>query len=346
MQLRWLGACVVVSWLAAGIAAACPDFDKAGALLAKAFPGRDSAIEQCAIVAVGPSAAWAIAARDGATHHLAVVGGDGALLADAPLEDAAVFAIRPVDLDGDGADELAVETHIDGAAPRAMLHLLRRDHAKLVELVAVPIAFTDSGTTCNGTWLVRGGAVVVMGDGGSGAKAKAICQAGSTELKLAGGKLVQTKLDPAASAVVWTRHYRDVACGCATEACARAAGSDLDDWKSRHKPKLGDAQTREVAALGNQLARCTSIAAAMPDALSNGSFADAMVKMEQFETEMCACKDSKCAQKVSDEMAKWSQEMAKGNRIPPKMSDDDVKRATAIGEAMGKCMQKAMGAGN
>ncbi len=346
MQLRWLGACVVVSWISAGIAGACPDVDKAGALLAKASPGHDAAIEQCAVVAAGPAAAWAIAARDGATHHLAVIGGDGALLADAPLDDAVVYAIRPVDLDGDGADELAVETRIDGSAPRAMLHVLRRDHAKLVELIAVPIAFTDSGTTCNGTWLVRGGAVVVMGDGGSGAKGKAMCQAGSTELKLAGGKLVQTKLDAAASTVAWTRHFRDVACGCSDESCARTAGSDLDDWKSRHKTKLGDAQTREVAQLGNQLARCTSIAAATPNALSNNSFADAMSKMEQFETEMCACKDTKCAQKVSDEMAKWSQQMAKGNRVPPKMSDDDVKRATVIGEAMGKCMQKAMGGGN
>jgi hypothetical protein len=342
MQLRWLGACVVGSWFAAGIASACPDYDKAAALLAKASPGHDPAIEQCAVVAAGPATAWAIAARDGATHHLAVVGGDGALLADAPLDDSAVFAIRPVDLDGDGADELAVETRTDGSAPHDMLHVLRRDHAKLVELIAVPIAFTDSGTTCNGTWLVRGGAVVVMGDSGSGTKGKAMCQAGSTELKLAAGKLVQTKLDVAASAVVWTRHYRDVACGCADESCARTAGSDLDDWKSRHKPKLSDAQTRDVAALGNQLARCTSIAAATPGALSNGSFADAMAKMEQFKDEMCACTNTKCAQNVSDEMAKWSQDMAKGNRVPPKMSDDDVKRATVIGEAMGKCMQKAM----
>ena len=29
----------------------------------------------------------------------------------------------------------------------------------------------------------------------------------------------------------------------------------------------------------------------------------------------------------------------------PKMSDDDVKQATALGEEMGKCMMKAMGTG-
>ncbi|HEY1547810.1 MAG TPA: hypothetical protein VGG28_08320 [Kofleriaceae bacterium] len=346
MQLRWLGACVVGSWFAAGVAAACPDFDKAGALLAKASPGHAAAIEQCAVVSAGPTAAWAIAARDGTTHHLAIVGGDGALLADAPLDDAAVFAIRPVDLDGDGVDELAVETRLDGSAPRNMLHVLRRDHAKLGELIAVPIAFTDSGTSCNGTWLVRGGAVVVMGDGGSGTKGKAMCQAGSTELKLAGGKLVQTKLDAAASTLAWTRHYRDVACDCSNERCARDAQSDLDDWKSRHKAKLGATQTTDVAALGNQLARCTSIAATAPAALSNGSFGDAMAKMGEFKDEMCKCSDTKCAQKVSDEMSVWAQKMAKSNREPPRMSEEDTKRATVLGEEMGKCMQKAMGAGN
>jgi hypothetical protein len=346
MQLRWLGACVVGSWFAAGLASACPDFDKAAALLAKAAPGHDAAIEQCAIVSAGPATAWAIAARDGATHHVAVIGGDGTLLADTPLDDSAVFAIRPVDLDGDGVDELAIETRIDGSAPHNMLHVLRRDHAKLVELIAVPIAFTDSGTTCNGTWLVRGGAVVIMGDGGSGTKSKALCQAGSTELKLAGGKLVQTKLDAAASTALWARHYRDVACGCSDETCARGAQTDLDDWKSRHKAKLTNAQTTDVASLGNQLARCQSIAAATPSALSNGSFDGAMAKMEQFKNEMCTCKDTKCAQKVSDEMSTWAQNMAKTNREPPRMSEADTKRATEIGEQMGKCMQTAMGAGN
>ena len=346
MQLRWLGACVVGLWFAAGSASACPDFDKAGALLAKASPGNDSTIEQCAIVAAGPAAAWAIAARNGVTHHVAIVGGDGALLGDAPLDDAAVFAIRSVDLDNDGVDELAVETRLDGSAPRVMLHVLRGDHGKLAELIAVPIAFTDSGTTCNGTWLVRGGAVVVMGDGGGGTKGKAMCQAGSIELKLAGGKLAQTKLDAAASTVLWTRHYRDVACGCSDETCARNAESDLGDWRSRHKAKLSTTQTADVAALDNQLARCESIAAATPGALSNGSFDDEMVKMEQFKNQMCTCKDTACAQKVSDEMAKWSQQIAKHGGAPPRMTDDEVKRATVIGEQMGKCMQKAMGAGN
>lgn len=74
----------------------------------------------------------------------------------------------------------------------------------------------------------------------------------------------------------------------------------------------------------------------------SGDFKHPMVMMERFKDEMCACKDAKCAQGVADEMTKWSQEMAKELDDPPKMSDEDTKRATAIGEEMGKCMQVAM----
>src|SRR5579862_7964895 len=65
---------------------------------------------------------------------------------------------------------------------------------------------------------------------------------------------------------------------------------------------------------------------------------EAMAKMGEFKDKMCACKDTACAQKVSDEMTKWSQEQAKDQKEPPKMSEEDTKKATAIGEEMGKCM--------
>jgi len=71
----------------------------------------------------------------------------------------------------------------------------------------------------------------------------------------------------------------------------------------------------------------------------------AMKAMGEFKDKMCACKDTKCVQAVSDEMTKWSQDMTKDNQEPPKFTDEDTKRATAIGEQMGKCMQAAMGTG-
>lgn len=70
----------------------------------------------------------------------------------------------------------------------------------------------------------------------------------------------------------------------------------------------------------------------------------AMKAMEDFRDKICACKDTPCVQGVSDAMAKWSQDMAKNNEEPPKMSEEETKRATEIGEQMGTCMQKAMAA--
>ena len=71
----------------------------------------------------------------------------------------------------------------------------------------------------------------------------------------------------------------------------------------------------------------------------------AFTAMTKFRDEMCVCKDSPCAQKVSDEMTKWGQEEAKSERDPPKLSDEDVKRFTQLGQEMGTCMQKAMSSG-
>jgi hypothetical protein len=70
--------------------------------------------------------------------------------------------------------------------------------------------------------------------------------------------------------------------------------------------------------------------------------AEAMAKMTEFKDKMCACADTACAQKVSDDMTKWSTEQAKNMKEPPKMSEEDTKKMTQIGEDLGKCMQKAM----
>ena len=78
---------------------------------------------------------------------------------------------------------------------------------------------------------------------------------------------------------------------------------------------------------------------------ADGGAGEAMAKMTEFKDEMCKCKDAKCAQDVSDKMTKWSQEQSKNQKEPPKMSEEDTKKAAAIGEEMGKCMQAAMGAG-
>lgn len=67
-----------------------------------------------------------------------------------------------------------------------------------------------------------------------------------------------------------------------------------------------------------------------------------MVAMQRFTDEMCRCVDADCAKRVSDDMTKWGREMAAKYTDPPKMSEDEQRRAEAIGTHMGECMQKAM----
>ncbi|MBL9018551.1 MAG: hypothetical protein JNL83_30475 [Myxococcales bacterium] len=77
-----------------------------------------------------------------------------------------------------------------------------------------------------------------------------------------------------------------------------------------------------------------------------GGAGEAMAKMTEFKDKMCACKDSKCATGVQEEMTKWSQEMAKnaGDKKPEPMSEDDQKKYTEATTKMAECAQKAMSA--
>ena len=69
-----------------------------------------------------------------------------------------------------------------------------------------------------------------------------------------------------------------------------------------------------------------------------------MAKMHEFKDAMCACKDATCAQHVSDDMTTWARDAAQKNTATPRMSDAQLQEMTALGEAMGHCMQTAMGA--
>jgi hypothetical protein len=62
-----------------------------------------------------------------------------------------------------------------------------------------------------------------------------------------------------------------------------------------------------------------------------------MQEMQKLSDDMCNCKDAACATKVADELKRWS-EAAEKRANPPRMSDDDVKRARELSERMGRCM--------
>jgi hypothetical protein len=108
---------------------------------------------------------------------------------------------------------------------------------------------------------------------------------------------------------------------------------EMKPWTGKERACIaGAADLKSAIACGDGLT----------DLRARIDFAEAMKKMSEFKDKMCACKDTACAQGVSDEMTKWSQEMAKEQQAPPRMTEDDTKHATAIGEEMSKCMQKAM----
>ncbi len=71
------------------------------------------------------------------------------------------------------------------------------------------------------------------------------------------------------------------------------------------------------------------------------SATNAIGKLTEFKTAMCACKDEACAKKVSDEMAAWGREQPTTN---PAMSADDQKRANDIGRELGDCLLRVMSA--
>lgn len=68
----------------------------------------------------------------------------------------------------------------------------------------------------------------------------------------------------------------------------------------------------------------------------------AMQAMEEFTDRFCNCNDAQCAQIVMEDMTRWSQDMSGRNTEPPKLNDDEARRAAEIGERMAQCMQNAM----
>jgi hypothetical protein len=76
------------------------------------------------------------------------------------------------------------------------------------------------------------------------------------------------------------------------------------------------------------------------------SFAGIRGKLNKLADDMCGCKDTACAQGVSDAMTKWGQDIARNAKETPKMSEQETKDFTKIIERLGTCMQTAMSSGS
>ncbi|MEO8553021.1 MAG: hypothetical protein ABI678_23775 [Kofleriaceae bacterium] len=80
-----------------------------------------------------------------------------------------------------------------------------------------------------------------------------------------------------------------------------------------------------------------------PDAAPSSPRGEAAVaKLNEFADTMCKCTTKACAQKVSDDMAKWGQELTQTTSPDEQMTDAQTQQATAIGQRLGECVQKAM----
>lgn len=114
------------------------------------------------------------------------------------------------------------------------------------------------------------------------------------------------------------------------DSAARLVGKcELKEWSVATRQCIANAKSRQ------DVDTCTG---------DRSSMIEAMAAMTRFKNEMCQCKTSACAQQVADSMTKWGQEQAKDQTDPPKFSDAETKAFTDLGDQMGMCMQKAMGA--
>jgi hypothetical protein len=80
-------------------------------------------------------------------------------------------------------------------------------------------------------------------------------------------------------------------------------------------------------------------------AASSGSPSPAVVdgmltKMSEFKDKICACPDETCLNGVQDEMKQWNDDLSKQGIKNPTLTDDQTKRAAALGEALGKCLKR------
>jgi hypothetical protein len=85
--------------------------------------------------------------------------------------------------------------------------------------------------------------------------------------------------------------------------------------------------------------------ASRPPVRERSVIAEALVKLEVFADEMCACTDRTCADAVSQELTRWSSDLKdEGLHLEP--TEDEMKEATRISEKLSSCMVQAMGYGS
>lgn len=131
--------------------------------------------------------------------------------------------------------------------------------------------------------------------------------------------------------------FRSQMCGCASgdDACERKVKRAIDDFEGGH----GDARVPY-----RQIGRVEKVKKDIAVCARRARDGDPMEAMAKFKDHMCACPagDKDCAMAVQKEMADYAE--AHKDMRDVRMTDDDMKRATELGMALGKCAAAAMGA--
>ncbi|MBX7082830.1 MAG: hypothetical protein K1X88_26730 [Nannocystaceae bacterium] len=84
-----------------------------------------------------------------------------------------------------------------------------------------------------------------------------------------------------------------------------------------------------------RLATAVLVLFALPSCDSGGK--EYVKSMEDFAEKVCACKDTACATKASQEQADWLQKNA---ATAAKLDAKDAEKVTAAGTKMADCMTK------
>jgi hypothetical protein len=138
--------------------------------------------------------------------------------------------------------------------------------------------------------------------------------------------------------------FKDKMCACKDKACTDGVEKEVSAWESTMKDtfKKDEKPPEKLMEKGDKIEKeMRECRKAVEKTAGAADAAILLKKMTDFKVQMCACKDSACATKVTDDMTKWSQEQAKASsgNTP---DEDTMKKSSEIATKMGECMQKAM----
>jgi hypothetical protein len=139
--------------------------------------------------------------------------------------------------------------------------------------------------------------------------------------------------------------FKDRMCACKDKACVDDVKKERLAWDASLKERRGKDETppdkvmERAKALLNEMGACEM---AVEKAAAAKVNAVAIRKLTDIKDQMCACKDSACANKLNDEMTKWNQEQDKSDPAAVLFDEESQKKMTELTKQLTDCMTRAM----